>query len=65
MNVRDGRGESAQSTTEYALVLTLIGAAAVIFLWGMGTSVSHVFSKMAHTVQRSSDALGPIKTEDK
>ena len=42
--------ESGQDIVEYSLLLVLIGAAAILILTGMGTSITNIFTKIAATL---------------
>lgn len=40
------RDEAGQDVVEYALLMTLIAAAAILVLTGLGTSVTRLFQKL-------------------
>ncbi len=44
------KDESGQDIVEYSLLLVLIGAAAILILTGMGTSIKNIFKKISDTL---------------
>ncbi len=54
--------ESGQDIVEYSLLLVLIGAAAILILTGMGTSITNIFDKIAKTLKAGDDAISTPST---
>jgi pilus assembly protein Flp/PilA len=52
------KDERGQDIVEYSLLLVLIGAAAVLILTTMGTSITSIFSKIAGKLQQADSAIG-------
>ncbi len=48
--------ESGQDIVEYSLLLVLIGAAAILILTGMGTSITNIFTKIKTTLDTANAA---------
>ena len=48
--------ESGQDIVEYSLLLVLIGAAAILILTGMGTSITNIFQKIKTTLDTANAA---------
>ena len=48
--------ESGQDIVEYSLLLVLIGAAAILILTGMGTSIRDIFTKIKTTLDNANAA---------
>lgn len=51
------RDESGQDIVEYSLLLVLIGAAAVLILTGMGTSITSIFTKIKNTLNTADTSI--------
>lgn len=51
------RDESGQDIVEYSLLLVLIGAAAVLILTGMGTSITSIFTKIKNTLNSADTSI--------
>lgn len=49
--------EGGQDIVEYALLLVLIGAAALFVLTSMGTSISEIFSKINARLSGANQAI--------
>lgn len=49
--------ESGQDIVEYSLLLVLIGAAAILILTGMGTSITNIFQKIAGTLSAADQSI--------
>jgi len=52
------KDESGQDIVEYSLLLVLIGAAAVLILTTMGTSITSIFSKIAGKLSSADSSIG-------
>ncbi len=52
------KDESGQDIVEYSLLLVLIGAAAVLILTGMGTSITSIFTKIKNMMQQADSSIG-------
>ena len=53
------KDESGQDIVEYSLLLVLIGAAAVLVLTGMGTSIGKIFTKIKDVLDAGEAAVKP------
>ena len=53
------KDESGQDIVEYSLLLVLIGAAAVLVLTGMGTSIGKIFTKIKDVLDAAEAAVKP------
>ena len=53
--------ESGQDIVEYSLLLVLIGAAAILILTGMGTSINNIFKKVSQVLDTETDNIGKPK----
>ena len=51
------KDESGQDIVEYSLLLVLIGAAAILILTGMGTSITNIFTKIRATLDTAESKL--------
>lgn len=51
------KDESGQDIVEYSLLLVLIGAAAVLILTTMGTSISNIFSRIAGKLSQADSSI--------
>lgn len=51
------KDEMGQDIVEYALLLTLIGAAALFVLSSMGVSISQIFSKINTKLTSANEAV--------
>lgn len=52
------KDERGQDIVEYSLLLVLIGAAALLILTTMGTSITNIFSKIAGKLSQADSAVG-------
>ena len=52
------KDESGQDIVEYSLLLVLIGAAAVLVLTGMGTSIGNIFRKIESALKAGDESIG-------
>jgi pilus assembly protein Flp/PilA len=52
------KDERGQDIVEYSLLLVLIGAAAVLILTTMGTSITSIFSKIAAKLSTADSSIG-------
>ena len=51
------KDESGQDIVEYSLLLVLIGAAAILILTGMGTSIKNIFQKISDTLTQADSSI--------
>jgi pilus assembly protein Flp/PilA len=58
------KDESGQDIVEYSLLLVLIGAAAIIILATMGTSISNVFNKINAKLQSADERISQAARRD-
>jgi pilus assembly protein Flp/PilA len=51
------KDERGQDIVEYSLLLVLIGAAAILILTTMGTSINSIFTKISNKLQQADAAI--------